>query len=120
MTLSFLVALIFLIFASVEIRKATIAMREFLKLSEERLKPAIEEAEQTFRNFKKIGSDIGVVTEEIKNVTSAVNDIATNLKAISCIIAGVQEGLSLRASGLKAGVKTAVNVFIDKIKEGRT
>lgn len=116
LTMSFLVGIFFLVFASMEIRKASTALKDFLKVTEERLKPGVEEAEQTLKHIGKVAADVGTITEDVKNLSSAITEMVVNIRAMSSLLGTLQEGLSVRLLGLKAGVKTALDVLMKKTK----
>lgn len=118
--LGFLTAAGFLIYASVEIRRAANAFNEFLKNTETRLNPVLGEAEQSLKSLRKVSDDIGTATENVKNFSAAMHDIVDNIRAISGIVSDVRQGVSLRALGVKAGIKAAMDVLIKQVKEGRS
>lgn len=115
----FLAAIGFLIYASVEIRRAANTFKEFLKNAEERLNPVIEEAEQTLKSLRKVSDNVGTATENVRNFSGAMHEIVDNVRVLSGIVSDLREGLSLRVLGVKAGIKTALNVLIKQFKEGR-
>ncbi|MCL5061925.1 MAG: DUF948 domain-containing protein [Nitrospiraceae bacterium] len=119
MIVGFLAAIGFLIYASVEIRRAANTFKEFLKNAEERLNPVIEEAEQTLKSLRKVSDDVGTATENVRNFSGAMHEIVDNVRVLSGIVSDLREGLSLRVLGVKAGIKTALNVLIKQFKEGR-
>lgn len=115
MALGFIAAIGFLIYASLEIRRAAQTFREFLKNTEERINPVLEETEQTLKSLKKVSDDVGTVTENARNFSVALYEIVDNLRALSSIVHDVREGMSLRVLGVKAGIKTALNVLIKEL-----
>lgn len=108
-----------LIYAIVEIKRLSSTVNEFLKRAEEKLNPLIYEAEQSLRSCRKISDDFGAVTENVHSLSDAAYEITANIKALSGIVNDFREGISLRTSGIKAGVKTAFNVLISQLKERR-
>ncbi|WP_333652154.1 DUF948 domain-containing protein [Dissulfurispira sp.] len=115
MTLGFIAAIGFLIYASLEIRRAAQTFKEFLKNTEERINPVLEETEQTLKSLRKVSDDVGTVTENARNFSGALYEIVDNLRALSSIVHDVREGMSLRVLGVKAGIKTALNVLIKEL-----
>jgi uncharacterized protein YoxC len=112
-------ALGLLVYAIFEIRKAVVALNSSLKSSEERLNPVILETELFLKGVRRITDDVGAVTYTARSIAEAGSDVVVNLKALSSLLIDVGEGLSLKAFGLKAGVKTAINVLINQLKERR-
>lgn len=119
MALGFLAAIGFLIYASLEIRRAASAFKEFLKNTEERMKPVLEETEQTLKSLRNVSDDVGTATENVRNFSDAVYEIVDNVRALSGIVSDLRGGVNLRVLGVKAGIKAALNVLIRQIKEGR-
>jgi uncharacterized protein YoxC len=119
LALCIVTALGLLIYAIFEMRKAVAALNCSLKSTEERLNPFVLETEQLLRGIRRITDDIGVVTDTARNLAEAGNDVVINLKALSSLLNNIGEGLSLKAFGVKAGVKTAMNVLINQLKERR-
>ncbi len=119
MALGFLTVIGFLIYASVEIRRAAASFREFLKNTEERIQPVLEETEHTLKSLRKVSDDVGTATENVRNFSSAVYEIVDNVKALSGIVSDLRGGVNLRVLGVKAGIKAALNVLIKQIKERR-
>lgn len=115
MLLGFLIVVGFLIYAFNELKKITVALREFLKNTEERLTPLLEEAEQSLKSFRNVSNDIGIVTENARHFTGAIYEIAANLRVFSALIDDLREGVSLRALGVRAGIKAALGVLIKEI-----
>ncbi len=119
MIIVLLAAIFFLIFVALEVRKVVAGAKDFLKAAEEKMTPALVEAEQALKNIKRISDDVATVSGEARNLSSALSDIVTNVNALSLLVTEVREGLSLRVLGLKAGVGTAVDVFMKQIKHRR-
>lgn len=108
-----------LIYAIFEMRKAVAALNSSLKSTEERLNPVILETERFLRSIRSITDDVGAVTYSARNIAEAGSDVIINLRALSCLINDIGEGVSLKAFGVKAGVKTAINVLLNQLKERR-
>ena len=120
MTLTFVAVIFFLIIASIEIKKAAVSLRDFLKGMEEKLVPLIDNAHHTLGSIKKVGDDLGTVTQNVREVSEALIEVSSTIRALSCLINELQGGLSLRVAGVRAGIKTAMNVLMSKNKEGRS
>lgn len=119
LVLGIFTAIGFLIYSIVEIRKAAATLSCSLKSTEERLGPVLVETEQLLRSTRRITDDVGAVTDAARNLAETSNDIVENLKALSGLLNDLGEGLSLRAFGIKTGVKTALNVLINHLRERR-
>lgn len=117
--IGFLVAIGFFIYASLELKRVSASFREFLKNTEDRMKPVLEETEQMLKSIRKVSDDVGKVTGNVQSFSESMNEIAKNLEALSNIVGGLREGVSLRVLGLKAGIKAATEVLIKQIRERR-
>lgn len=113
--IGFLTAVFFIVYASVELKRAATSLSHFLKITEEKINPILEEAEQSLKNIKKISEDIGTVTDNVKNISYALNETVTNIRNLSNIVEEIRKGASVRLMGFKAGIKTALNVLIHEI-----
>lgn len=116
MLIGFLVAIVFLIYASVELRKSATAFKEFLKNTEDRIAPVLEEAEKTLRSMRKVTDDVGTATDNVRDMSDSMHGIVSNLRAVSSIVDDLRDGASLRASALSAGFKAALGVLINQFK----
>ena len=114
-----LVAIAFIIRAVNDVRRLTATMDEFIKKTEERITPVLIETEQTLRSVRKISDDVGTVTENVRGLSDVLYDVGSNLRAVSAMVSQFGEGISLKATGIQAGVKTALNVLINQIRERR-
>lgn len=117
--LIFLAAIGFLIYAIIELKKIGTNLKEFLKIAEEKMLPVLAETERTLQSIRKVSDDLGKITESASNITTAVNEIAVNLTALSLLLKDLREGVLVRTSGIKAGVKEAYSTFIKQLKERR-
>jgi len=118
-TLCFMAAIGFMIYASVEMRKAALAFREFLDRSEKRLTPVLEEAEKTLKSVRNVSEDVAVTTGNIRDLSGVICDITINLRAISGLADDLREGVSLRGAGLRAGFRAALGILVKRINERR-
>ncbi len=117
--IGFLGAIGFLIYTLMEIKKAITEFRDFLKFMENRLTPVLMETEETLKSIKKVSTDVGDTTENLRSFSSAVYDLGNDVRGIVALISEFREGISLKAVGLKAGIKAALNVLAKQLKEGR-
>jgi uncharacterized protein YoxC len=111
-----------LVYFLMELKRAAAAFQETLKNVdnsikniEENMKPVLEDAGQALKSIRSVSEDVEAVTGNVRNFSAAMYDIAINLRAISSIINDLRGGASLRATGLKVGVKTALNVLVKEL-----
>ncbi|MBF0506595.1 MAG: hypothetical protein HQL09_07150 [Nitrospirae bacterium] len=120
LVLGILTSIALLIFALVEMKKMSALISHAISYYEKRLDPLLGETEKLVRSMGRIADDAGAVTCAARNVAEAGSDVLINLKALSIILNGLAEGLSLKACGVKAGMKTALGVLINQMKERRS
>lgn len=105
----------FLIWMFVEMRKAVRSLNEFLKTTEESIKPALEELQQTLKSIRNVSDDINVVTVDIKTFSGAIRDVGQNIKHVSNLIEDVTKSTTVKASGLKVGIRAALGVLLNNL-----
>ncbi len=94
------------------------AVRDFLKNSEGNVEAVLVELRGTLQNLRKITSDIGTVTEDVKQLTGSLVTVEKNMQylyqyAKHELAATAQANLA----GLKAGVKTGMSTLVRTLKE---
>jgi len=94
------------------------AVRDFLKNSEGDVEAVLVELKGTLQNLRKITSDIGTVTEDVKQMTNSFANVEKDMRylyqyAKNELAATAQANLA----GLKAGVKTGVSTLVKTLKE---
>jgi uncharacterized protein YoxC len=117
--LGLMVAIGLLIYLISEMKKTASALEDSIRKFEERLNPVLTEAEHGFRSVRRIADDVGSITGTARNLAEASNDIIINLRALSRLISDLQEGVSLRFLGMRTGVKTALSVLMQQVKQRR-
>lgn len=120
LVLGVVAALGFLIYAIMEIRRLAVTVNEFVKTTEERLSPVLLETELSLRSMRRITDDVGAVTENVRDLSEAMREVSLNVRALGAVVGNVGEGLSLRTAGVKAGVRTALGVLINQMRERRS
>ncbi|MBU4010599.1 MAG: hypothetical protein KJ882_07515, partial [Proteobacteria bacterium] len=90
----------------------------FLAATDLKLNPLIKEAEETLKSIKTVSDDIGFATSNIKNISGTLSDLSNKVNALGLLAESLHDQLSIRASGVKAGIAAALNVLFDKRKKG--
>jgi len=110
--IGFLIAIGFIIYVSLEIKRASNTFETFLKNLETGLAPVLDEARESLKSIRKVSDDVGMVSESLKDLSATIYNIADNLKAASDLIDDIKKAASLRVSGIKAGIKAALTTLI--------
>lgn len=113
--LALVVTVGFLVLLIMELRKTTRSLNEFLKTTEESIKPALEELQQTLKSIRNVSDDINVVTVDIKTFSGAMRDVGQNIKHVSNLIEDVTKSTTVKASGLKIGIRAALGVLLNNL-----
>lgn len=99
----------------IEIRRTVSSLNVLLKTTNESIKPTLEELQQTLRSIRNVSNDLNDVTSDIKMLSGSVRDVGMNVKAVSNVIEHITSLTTIRASGLRAGVKAGLEVLINNL-----
>ena len=105
----------FIISLIIELKKTACSLREFLTTTEESIKPTLEELQQTLNSIRNVSDDINDVTADIKTFSGTVRDVGQNIKHVSNLIEDVTSSTTVKASGLKVGIKTAMGGLLNNL-----
>ena len=108
-TAGFTIALI------VEVRKTICILNKLLKTTEECIKPTLEEMQLTLKSLRRVSDDLNDVTADIKTLSGAARDVGRNIRHISNLVESVTLATAIKASGLKAGIKTGLEVLLGNL-----
>ncbi|MCX8030589.1 MAG: DUF948 domain-containing protein [Thermodesulfovibrionales bacterium] len=117
--LIFLLAIGFLIYAILELKKISQNLKTFFIQTEERLNPVLSETELTLKSIRKVTDDLGEVSGSIKEVSKSINEITTNLNTLSLLINELRVSILKRTLALRVGFREALTTFIKQLKERR-
>lgn len=115
---TFLAALFLLIYAFLQIKKATTALTDFLAETGLKINPVLKEAEETLKSIRSVSDDIGSVTSSVKIVSETISDLAFKIQTLGLLTDGIQNQLSVKISALKAGIKAATGVLLNQQNKG--
>lgn len=99
----------------IELKKTINSVNIVLKSIEENLNPVLDELQLTLKGLRNISDDINEVTSDVKVLSKSVKDIGVNINRASSFIGTAASLVSIRASGLKAGLKTGLSFLISNI-----
>ena len=105
----------FIIWLIIEVRKTMLSLNLLLKTTEESIKPTLDELQQTLRSLRNVSDDLNDVTSDIKTLSGSVRDVGTNIRAVTDVIGHVTSLTTIKASGLRAGVRAALGVLINNL-----
>lgn len=105
----------FIISLIIELKKTAYSLREFLTTREESIKPTLEELQATLKSIRNISDDIDDVTSDIKIFSGSVRDVGKNINNLNNLIEDVASSATVKASGLKVGIRTALEVLLNNL-----
>jgi uncharacterized protein YoxC len=105
----------FIISLIIELKKTAYSLREFLTTTEKSIKPTLEELQVTLKSMRNISDDINDVTADIKTFSGSVRDVGKNINNLSNLIEDVASSATVKASGLKVGISTALGVLLNNL-----
>lgn len=112
---AFLAVAGFFIYLLLELRRSTQAITQLLKTTEESLKPTLEELQLTLKSMRKVTDDINAVTDDIRLISGSTREIGQNFKKASEFFSGVSSEAAIKVSGLRVGIRTALEVLIKNL-----
>lgn len=114
-SISFFIVCVVFISVLIELRKSAKALTEFLKTTENSIGPALDELQDTLKSLRKVTDDINEVTENVRTVSGAASDIGRNFKKISDLLSEVSSDTLIKVSGLRVGIRTALEFLLKNI-----
>jgi uncharacterized protein YoxC len=119
-TLSVLVAVAVFILVMFEVRAAVRRLNEFLKTTENTLKPTLEELQLSLRSMRGVTDNITAVTDDVKVLTGSVRSVGENVRHVSEIVEEVTSFATVRVSGYRAALRAVIEVLVKGLIAGRT
>ncbi len=109
------VVLILLIPVVLQLKKTVKGIDEFLKNTENQLDPVLKELQEVLSELKTTTNNINTVTSNARELSQSVLDLSYKINNITSVITDLQRETNATVAGLKAGVKTAVGVFVKNL-----
>ncbi|HTY20513.1 MAG TPA: DUF948 domain-containing protein [Geobacteraceae bacterium] len=108
----------FIIPVFIELKKSSIALREFIGDLDRELKPALHELQGTLKEAKGLLAEVSARTEEIKTLTTALGETGHNLRVINHAL-GSAVGVVTSTSAWAAGVRAAFKLIVERLAKKR-
>ncbi len=90
----------------------------FINRTEGNINATLIELKATLENTRKITGDVGVVTDEIRQVSRTVASVDKGLKDVYGYVRdGLGPAAGANLAGLKAGIKTGVITLVKNLRE---
>ncbi len=108
------------IFYIIDLKRTSVAVREFIKNTAENLNPAAAELRGTIENIRKMTDEIGILTRNVRLVVDTTAAVEKGVKKLwEYYKDDVGAVVGANIAGLKAGVKTGVVTLVRKLKDGK-
>ena len=121
-TLAILVATVFFILVLVELRKTMKALKEFLQMTENTLKPTLEEFQEYLKVTKHVTENVNTIAEDVKVFSGSVKEIGENvrgasrgMKFIGDLVEEQGSIAAMKVSGLRAGIRAASQIVFENL-----
>ncbi|MCE5195443.1 MAG: DUF948 domain-containing protein [Nitrospiraceae bacterium] len=117
--IGFLIVFGLLLYVLYELRRVAKMVTGFIKVTEDTIKPALEEFQQTMKSLRKITDDINALTGDARSITGGLRNIGHSIRSIVEVVNEATAGASLKVLGLRAGIKSTIvylfkNIFLRK------
>jgi uncharacterized protein YoxC len=105
----------FVISLIIELKKTVRSLNDFLKTTEESVKPTLEELQQTLRSLRNISENLNDVTADMKSLSGSVREVGSTIKYVSGVVEEITSSVAVKVSGAKAGIKTGLMVLLHNL-----
>lgn len=119
-TLAFIAAAGIFISVMLELRSAVRALNEFIKTTDKSLKPTLDELQMTLKSLRNVTDNVTAVTDDVKALSGSVRDVGENVRHVSGLIDDVAYSATAKISGLRAGIRAALDVILRGILTGKS
>lgn len=114
---TFVVYAAFNIVYLIDLRRTSIALREFILRTEENLNPALMELRLALQDIRKVTADLSSLSDRLRAAAGTVLTIERTIQGLYGYYRdGLAESANANLSALKAGVRAGVVNFIKNLK----
>jgi uncharacterized protein YoxC len=117
-TLAIIVAVIIFIIVMVELKRTFRALKEFVNMTENSLKPTLSELQETLKSVKHVAENSTEITGDMKILSGAMRDagksvmhVSRDVEYLAHLMEGVTSLATVETSSLKAGIKAGLWVL---------
>lgn len=114
-TLAFLVAVGVFVFVMVEIRNSSRAITDFIKTTEDKIIPAIEELQESLKSIRKAADGITMISDDLRQISGSVTKTVENVKSITEITEEIASGMTIKVFSLRAGIRAALEALLKNL-----
>lgn len=104
-----------LIYVLLELRQVTRKLEAFITMSENSLKPTLDELPGTIRSIRHVTENISIVTDDVKTLSGSVRQVGENIRLTSNYIENIASSSSVQVLGLKAGIRAGFNALVNNL-----
>jgi uncharacterized protein YoxC len=119
---TFIVYAVFNIIYLNDVRKTSLALRQFIAKTEANLNPALAELTQALSDIRKVTEDISILVERLRSVVGTVASVEKSIVGLygyyrDSFGQANQANIAALKAGFKAGVVSLINTLTTR-KEG--
>ncbi len=114
-TLASVVLVVVLIYVLLELRQATRKLEAFITMSENTLRPTLDELPGTIKGIRHIAENIATVTDDVKTLSGSVRQVGENIRLTSSYLEELVSSSSFQVLGLRAGIRAGFNVLVNNL-----
>lgn len=115
---TFVVTMVFLIRAMMEIRRTMAGFRELINRLDSELRPVLRETQDILSDLKVTTNGIASRVEDVKSAMTAIGDTGRNISRVNLALGEVADLVS-RVSLLSTGIKAAGKYAVNRITQRR-
>ncbi len=106
------VLVIFLVQTMLSLKKSLAIWTDAIEETKKSVVPVLTELELTLKSVRKIADDVGVVTDEARELSGSLKEIGEGVRRVGGVVTTLTAIPSCRLSGLSAGVKAGFSYLI--------
>jgi uncharacterized protein YoxC len=121
-TLAVVISTVFFILVLIELRAAIQSIKKFIDVTENTLKPTLEEIQAYLKVAREVTENANIVTEDIKAVSGSAREISENMRSVSRGVSFLSNLINeqgsiaaIKISALRAGVKAASQIVLGSL-----
>ena len=110
---------IMLVIVTVELRRASGRLQEFIRSLELELKPTLQEARETIRTLHRASQGAADGLERVRGTLAKLEVAGDNIRATTGVVRSVFDARLIPVAGLVAGVRVGVKVLWTLVTQRR-
>ncbi len=114
-TLAFLIAVSVFIFVMLEIRNASRTIKEFIKVTEDNIKPVLDELQESLKSIRKAADEITDISEDLGEFSASMRKTGENIKRVSDLIEDITSSATTKVFSIRAGIRATLETLLKNL-----